>query len=220
MYFILLLLKIIFIHCPLFITQLLLEWDLMASKEKWLKDLVCVLQNNCSVLIWHRQCSLIYVQFYVEFQKKNYRMVVLVDPTYSLKNCSCANSNLPGSNPIAKPHVFGHRSHKCTWQLGVADQVCNMFQCLKLTVIFSCLGLYFILQVYSASPIFGVEFETEEKVHKFNKFLIFLKANLFKVFPHPKSWAEFLQSLMLWKITSSSNVNWLIRKSWPCTYLA
>jgi len=26
-------------------------------------------------------------------------------------------------------------------------------------------GLYFIWQVYSASPIFGVEFETEEKVN-------------------------------------------------------
>lgn len=117
----------------------------------------------------------------------DYRFYQLKVPCQKLFFCCMAGL----SSMIARPHIFefGHRYYKCL--SGAASEKSGMMFLITLRasrffykkqetllagqfliqsvaqinfcLFLSC--LYFIWQVYSASPIFGVEFEREEKVN-------------------------------------------------------
>ena len=85
------------------------------------------------------------------------------------------------SGTIVRQHISGHKSlYKSSGCQVEQRQIKMLFRKIRRILMFltqsatqinCCLflsGLYFIWQVYSASPIFGVEFETEEKVKTIN----------------------------------------------------
>ena len=88
------------------------------------------------------------------------------------------------SSMISRPSIGGcqvqQREIKVLFRkVNMVNWFILLSQSLKFNFFLFLSGLYFIWQVYTASPIFGVEFETEEKV---NTKLIQLYQNSFGIF--------------------------------------